>query len=138
MNEHTDLPLSGIRVIDLTHVWAGPKCTQILADLGAHVIKVEGPNRADSLRGITSLVGIERYPGRQRTDHPENRSGYFNLLNRNKDGLALDWPLVGHFMEKGVVRRLRVRGVFLHGPPNEAHLGALYREFAASSPPLTT
>jgi hypothetical protein len=68
--------------------------------------------------------------------HPSDWRGVEVI--RTEGGIELDWPLVGHFMEKGVVRRLRVRGVLLHGPPDEAQIGDLYREFAASSPPLTT
>jgi crotonobetainyl-CoA:carnitine CoA-transferase CaiB-like acyl-CoA transferase len=84
------LPLTGVRVVDLTHIWAGPKCTQILAELGAEVIKIEAPKRSDPARGITALLGEERYPGGERGTRPHNRSGYFNVTNRNKLGISLD------------------------------------------------
>lgn len=87
------LPLQGIRITDLTQVWAGPKCTQILADLGAEVIKIESPRRSDPARGTTNLLGLERYPNRDRGTRPHNRSGYFNSSNRNKYGITLDLRL---------------------------------------------
>lgn len=69
-------PLAGIRVIDLTRVYAGPLCTQTLADQGADVIKVEPP------------VGDETRNWGTKLD--EDRSTYFNGLNRNKRSVALD------------------------------------------------
>lgn len=84
------LPLADVRILDLTQVWAGPKCTQILADLGAEVVKVESPRRTDPARGTTNLLGLERYPDRDRGTRPHDRSGYFNAMNRNKLGGNLD------------------------------------------------
>jgi len=69
-------PLAGIRVIDLTRVYAGPLCTQTLADQGADVVKVEPP------------VGDETRNWGTKLD--EDRSTYFNGLNRNKRSVALD------------------------------------------------
>jgi CoA:oxalate CoA-transferase len=69
-------PLSGVLVIDLTRVLAGPYCTMVLADLGARVIKVEMPGRGDDARAIGPFVG--------------DRSAYFMSLNRGKESIALD------------------------------------------------
>jgi len=70
-------PLEGIRVLDLTHVLAGPFCTQILGDLGAEVIKIERPGVGDPTR---------RMPPHTMKD----QSLYFMSLNRNKKSLTLD------------------------------------------------
>ena len=69
--------LDGIRVLDLTHNQAGPSCAQILAWLGADVIKVEPPGRGDIAR-----VSLNDQPG---TD-----SLFFLFFNANKRSLALD------------------------------------------------
>ncbi len=69
-------PLSGVLVLDLTRLLAGPYCTMVLADLGARVIKVEAPGRGDDARAVGPFVG--------------NRSAYFMSLNRGKQSIALD------------------------------------------------
>lgn len=74
-------PLQGVRVLELTHVWSGPLCGQILADLGAEVIRIENRSRLD----------IHRRGG----PYPEgkagvNRSGTWNAQNRGKYGCTLD------------------------------------------------
>ncbi|MBW2714990.1 MAG: CoA transferase [Deltaproteobacteria bacterium] len=72
----SDGPLSGVLVIDLTRVLAGPYCTMVLADLGARVIKVEAPGRGDDARTIGPFIG--------------DQSAYFMSLNRGKESIALD------------------------------------------------
>jgi len=71
-----DQPLIGLRVLDFTRVLAGPFCTMILADLGAEVIKIEGPDTPDYTRTIPPFVG--------------DVSHYFLSVNRNKKAVALD------------------------------------------------
>ena len=68
--------LSGLRVLDMTRVLAGPFCTMLLADLGATVIKVEEPERGDDSRGYPPFL--------------RGASAYFANLNRNKKSLILD------------------------------------------------
>ena len=68
--------LSGIRVIDLTRILAGPFCTMLLADMGAEVIKVESPGGGDAVRG----QGIIK----------DGMSWYFAQFNRNKKSVTLD------------------------------------------------
>src|SRR3989304_3962712 len=77
-------PLSHIRVLDLSRVMAGPWATQLLADLGADVIKVERPGVGDDTRGWGPPFLHDR-DGKQ-TDE----SGYFLCTNRAKRSLPLD------------------------------------------------
>lgn len=72
--------LEGVRVIDLTQVLAGPFCTQILADHGAEVVKVE-PLKGDETRRLG--------PYRE-DDNLREISGYYQSVNRNKKSIALD------------------------------------------------
>jgi formyl-CoA transferase len=69
--------LSGVRILDFTHVQSGPTCTQLLAWLGADVIKVERPGVGDITRG-------------QLRDVPNADSLYFTMLNHNKRSITLD------------------------------------------------
>ncbi len=70
-------PLSGVRVIELAHIMAGPICGLMLADMGADVIKVEKvPGGDDSRRFVPPEI--------------EGESAAFMMMNRNKRGLALD------------------------------------------------
>ncbi len=69
------MPLSGVRVLDLTRVLSGPFCTALLGDLGAEVIKVEAPE-GDSIRGQGAIK--------------DGLSGYFAQFNRNKRSIRID------------------------------------------------
>ena len=69
--------LEGVRVVDMTHVQAGPVCTQLLAWMGADVIKIEQPGRGDVTRS-------------QLRDLPDVDSLYFTMLNCNKRSLTLN------------------------------------------------
>jgi crotonobetainyl-CoA:carnitine CoA-transferase CaiB-like acyl-CoA transferase len=84
------LPLHGVRILDLTQVWAGSKCTLILAGLGAEVIKVESPSRSDIVRGAPGVIDYDRVPNRDPGARRYNRASTFNLLNRGKLGINLD------------------------------------------------
>ena len=75
------LPLDGIRVADLTMMWAGPYATRVLAEMGAEVIKVESPRSWDNIRTLIPQPG---------KDDPWNSSYYFNDYNRDKKSLTLD------------------------------------------------
>ena len=84
-----DGPLRGIRILDLTHVWAGPLATRVLADLGASVVKVESP----SGRGPREYRGglpIGGWLGGKPPDEPWNVNAVFVKLQRNKQSLAID------------------------------------------------
>jgi len=68
--------LAGIRVVDVTHMLAGPYCTWVLASMGAEVIKVERPGSGDFTRGLAPFH--------------EGESVYFMSVNRGKESLTLD------------------------------------------------
>lgn len=78
-----DLPLAGIRVLDLSRILAGPWCGQVLGDLGAEVIKVEHPGRGDDTRDWGFRLGPPE------TEKAANTC-YFNSVNRNKRAIGVD------------------------------------------------
>ena len=69
-------PLSGITVVDLSRILAGPYCTMLMAEMGARVIKVEPPKTGDDARAYGPFV--------------KNHSAYFASINRGKELIALD------------------------------------------------
>lgn len=72
-----DFPLQGVRVLDLSRVFAGPLCGQVLADFGAEVVKVEHPGRGDDTRDWGLRIG-------------QTETTYYNSMNRNKRSVTLD------------------------------------------------
>ncbi len=81
------LPLEGIRVVDSSYVFAVPYAGGLMADMGAEVIKIEGPGRIDTTRG-GAFSGA--YPDNDPGEDPWNRTATFNMLNRGKKSLVLD------------------------------------------------
>src|ERR1051325_7793929 len=73
------VPLKGLKVVDLTRVLAGPTCVQMLADLGADVVKIERPGAGDDTRGFAPpyMAGTKE-------------SAYFVGVDRNKRSVTLD------------------------------------------------
>lgn len=83
--------LEGLRILDLTQVWAGPTTMRLLGDFGADVIKVESAKRFDSSRGpVNPRAGNTIFPDDEPGPRPWNRAGLFNCRNRSKRGICLD------------------------------------------------
>ena len=82
-NAGLPLPLEGVRVLDATHIVAGPFCSLILADMGAEVIKIERPGSGDLARGRGPFLGDADGDGGQ-------VSSRFLGVNRNKKSVTLD------------------------------------------------
>ena len=115
-------PLAGVRVVDLTAMVMGPYCTQILADMGADVIKVEPPRGDD-----TRYVSVGPAPG---------MSGVFVNVNRGKRSVVLDLRTEHG---KTVLRALIAEAdVFIHSMRAKAitKLGFGYAEVAALNPAI--
>ena len=77
-------PLTGLRVVDLSRILAGPWCTQLLGDLGAEIIKIEHPKKGDDTRqwGPPWLKDVD--------GEETKESSYYLSANRNKSSVALD------------------------------------------------
>lgn len=115
-------PLAGTKVLDLTSVIMGPYCTQILADLGAEVIKIESP-AGDTLRDIPPA----RTPG---------NGASFRWLNRGKRSVVLD--LKQAQARSALLELAREADVFVHSmrPQAIAELGLEYAAFDKVNPDL--
>jgi crotonobetainyl-CoA:carnitine CoA-transferase CaiB-like acyl-CoA transferase len=109
-------PLSGVRILDLTSVLMGPYTTQIFADLGADVIKIEGP-AGDTTRALPPMVA----PG---------QGSMFLNVNRGKRSLRLDLKQTAS--RDAVLRLAKTADVFIHSM-RAAAIGRLGLDYAALS-----
>jgi crotonobetainyl-CoA:carnitine CoA-transferase CaiB-like acyl-CoA transferase len=118
------LPLVGVRVLDLSRIIAGPMATQILADCGADVIKVEAPTLGDPARAYTS----------QRAG--DQRSPLFLTLNRNKRSVVIDLKTTEG--AEAARRMARVVDVLVHNfrPDVMPRFGMGAEDLLASNPRL--
>jgi crotonobetainyl-CoA:carnitine CoA-transferase CaiB-like acyl-CoA transferase len=115
-------PLAGVRVVDLTAMVMGPYCTQIMADLGADVIKIEPPG-GDGTR----YISVAPVPG---------MSGIFVNVNRGKRSVVLD---LRSEEGKAALRKLTERAdIFIHSMRAKAiaKLGFSYADVAAINPKI--
>jgi len=115
-------PLDGIIILDLTHVLAGPCCTQSLQNLGGRVIKVERPGTGDDTRAFPPFVAGE--------------SAYFATLNAGKQSIALDLKAVA---DRSIFEQLLARADVLvenYRPGVMARLGYGWEVLHARYPRL--
>ena len=116
-------PLSGMEVLDLTQIMAGPVCTMVLADMGANVIKIEKPQGGDDNR-------------RMGPPFIDGWSAGFLAINRNKRGLALDLQTeAGKEVIKRLVKRADVVAENFR-PGVMERLGLDYETLAQVNPAL--
>jgi crotonobetainyl-CoA:carnitine CoA-transferase CaiB-like acyl-CoA transferase len=123
-------PLTGLRVLDLTRVIAGPLGGQILGDLGADVIKVERKGEGDDVR----KVGPPWMKGETGEDLDE--STYFQAVNRNKRSLTVDFATLAG---ADLIRRLAAQSDVLienYRPGTLARYGIGYEELRVVNPRL--
>src|SRR5450432_740068 len=115
-------PLAGVRVVDLTAMVMGPYCTQIMADMGADVIKVEPPDGDN-----TRYISVGPAPG---------LSGVFVNVNRGKRSVVLD--LRSDAGGTALRALIASADVFIHSMRSKAiaKLGFAYRDVAALNPAI--
>lgn len=128
-------PLNGVRVLDLTHVWAGPLGTRILGDLGATVVKIEAPlgRGPREYKGGLPLGG---WLGAKPPEEPWNVNAIFVKLQRNKRSVALDLKAdAGRetFLELVAVADVVIENFSARAMPA---LGLGYPELSAANPKI--
>ena len=138
-----NLPLSGIRVLDITVVWAGPYCTSFLADMGAEVIRVEStarlpppPTRGATAHPSEDIAKSSGLPGGVPGARPWNRVPLFNAHARNKLSMTVDL-LKPDGMD--IFKRLaKISDVFVENNPSETmnKLGISYDMLREQNPEI--
>ena len=119
MSENRELPLEGVRVLELGHTVMGPTCGLILADMGAEVIKVERTGKGDDTRWLKGFG-----------------SGFFTFLNRNKKSVSIDLKSA---KGKEILLRLVAHADVLienFGPGTVERLGVGYEDCKTINPGL--
>ena len=111
--------LTGLRVLDLTRVLAGPFCTMMMADMGAEIIKIEQPGRGDDSRAFAPFRNGE--------------SSYYMNLNRNKKGVTLNLKGKGKEIFLELVKQSDVV-VENYRPGTMEKLGLGYEELKKTNP----
>ena len=126
-NQKFSLPLEGLRVLDATHIVAGPFCAMILADMGAEVIKIERPGSGD--RGRSNDPFIDGPDG-------EKVSARYLGINRNKKSVSID--LRDPRCKEAFENMLKVADVLLDnwGPGAMRRLGLGYERLRELNPGL--
>ena len=136
-NANLPLPLEGVRVLDATHIVAGPFCSLILADMGAEVIKIERPGSGDLSRGRGPFISAGADAGDDvDAAAPRRVSSRFLGVNRNKKSVTLD---LRHPVCKAAFERLVANSDVLldnWGPGAFRRLGLGYDRLRAINPRL--
>jgi formyl-CoA transferase len=115
-------PLTGIRIVDLTRVVAGPFCTMMLGDMGAEILKIEEPTHGDDARAWAPFI--------------EGTGSFFLALNRSKKSVALDLKTPGG--ADALRRLIETADVMIENfrPGSLAELGFDYAAVSALNPRL--
>ena len=124
---HAPLPLEGVRVLDASHIVAGPFCSMLLGDAGAEIIKIERPGTGERGRRTRPFIT---------GDSGERVSARFLAVNRNKKSVTLD---LRHSRGKAIFRELvRVSDVVLDnwGPGAMRRLGLDYPRLSSINPSI--
>ena len=129
--------MTGVRILDLTRILAGPFATMLLGDYGAEVIKVEVPGGGDDTRRWgPPFPPVEEGEGEEKKSQAAQNSAYYLAVNRNKLSVTCDLKQPGG---REVLRRLAAHcDVVVHNfvPGKEKGVGADYESLSQVNPRL--